>query len=216
MWTPAGGGADVPVASTVTATSVQVVLPASIIASAGGLPLKWWLNNSCRDFPSEKIWESTDLAPNAGLFTLAADPAPDVRPNIAGAQATVPAGMFQDAAGACVKDACPNLAGGQASAPAGYQLSAGTCLQVTFTGSARADNIIGNAIANVINGLAGNDKLAGRAGNDTLRGGTGNDNLLGEVGNDKLQGDAGNDKLNGADRKRGDVLIGCERKLLRA
>lgn len=196
MWTAAGGGADIPVASTVTAGSVEVVIPASLIASVGGLPLKWYVNNSCRDFPFEKIWQSTDLAPDLGLYTLAADP-PDTCPNIAGVQTTVPAGMFVDGSGACVADACPDLAGGQASVPAGHVLIGGSCLPVTINGTAAANTLMGNVLANLMNGLAGNDTLYGRTGNDTLRGGAGNDRLLGEAGNDRLVGDAGADLARG-------------------
>ena len=63
-------------------------------------------------------------------------PSTDVCPNIAGDQATVPAGMVKDAHGNCVPappvhgtDACPNIAGVQTSVPAGMVKDAhGNCV----------------------------------------------------------------------------------------
>lgn len=208
MWTPAGGGSEssVPVTSTVSAGAVEVVIPASIVSSAGGLPLKWFVNNSCKEFPFEPPTAYKDFAPDSGLYTLAADEA-DACLNIAGAQATVPAGMFVDGSGNCVTDQCPNLADGQASVPSGYAKdSTGSCQPVTLSGTAASNVLVGSSLANVINGHGGNDTLWGRAGNDTLNGGTGNDRLHGETGNDRLYGDAGNDRLvggAGADLARG-------------
>ncbi len=61
-------------------------------------------------------------------------PAVDVCPNIAGNQATIPAGMIKDASGNCVTptgpvDVCPNIAGMQTEVPAGYYRDAsGNCV----------------------------------------------------------------------------------------
>jgi Protein of unknown function (DUF1566) len=58
----------------------------------------------------------------------------DLCPNIAGVQATIPAGMFINAAGNCVPrvvDLCPNIAGVQATIPAGMFINAaGNCVPV--------------------------------------------------------------------------------------
>ncbi|MCW2923077.1 MAG: putative internalin, partial [Thermoleophilia bacterium] len=115
-------------------------------------------------------------------------------------------------------DACTNIAGDQASVPAGFTASGSTCTAlppkvvppapVTFTGSSTANKLIGNALANVINGMGGNDTLDGGAGNDTVRGGTGNDKVVGGAGKDKLYGDAGTDTLDGNDHKAGDLIDG--------
>lgn len=56
-------------------------------------------------------------------------PCPDVCPNIAGNQSTVPPGMFIEN-GQCVQDKCPNIAGGQSQLPPGmYVDSKGNCVQ---------------------------------------------------------------------------------------
>ncbi len=58
----------------------------------------------------------------------------DVCPNIAGNQATIPAGMIKDASGNCVTpnnpvDVCPNIDGMQTEVPAGYYRDAsGNCV----------------------------------------------------------------------------------------
>ncbi len=52
------------------------------------------------------------------------------------------------------------------------------------SGSAAADQIIGNSLDNVIDGENGNDTLTGGGGNDSLNGGDGDDNLNGEEGID--------------------------------
>ncbi|MDY0870629.1 DUF4214 domain-containing protein [Dongia rigui] len=70
---------------------------------------------------------------------------------------------------------------------------------VTGTGNALDNQIIGNAGANTLDGGTGNDVLDGGAGNDTLVGGAGNDVLDGGAGNDILIAGAGNDILTGGD-----------------
>jgi hypothetical protein len=185
QFSPQGGGADVPVTSTVTPGSVEVVVPPSVIAAMGGLPLKLFVTNSCREFPFEPITVSKDLLPDSGLATLAADPviAPDV---------------------------CPNLAGDQATIPAGYAAIAGQCVRTLFAGSSAAARLVGNALANTMRGLGGNDTLLGKAGNDTLLGGAGKDRLVGGPGRDKLVGGPGVDTCV-SDAK--DVVTGCERTI---
>jgi RTX calcium-binding nonapeptide repeat (4 copies) len=235
VWSPAGGGAEVPVTSTVSPGAVEVVIPASIVSSAGGLPLKWFVHDSCKEYPFDPPTAYKDFAPDSGLYTLAADGA-DACPNIAGAQSTVPAGMFVDGSGRCVPSQFPNLAEGQASVPSGYAKdSAGRCQPFTLSGTATSNVLVGSSLANVINGYGGNDTLWGRAGNDTVNGGTGNDRLYGETGNDRLvggagadlarggagrdkvnggagrdrlYGDAGNDTLDARDRRPGDIVNG--------
>ncbi|MBX9906905.1 hypothetical protein K2X96_03340, partial [Patescibacteria group bacterium] len=58
-------------------------------------------------------------------------------PNIAGDQATIPAGMIKDTAGNCVTppvDVCPNIAGDQATIPAGMiKDTAGNCVTPPVT-----------------------------------------------------------------------------------
>ena len=187
QFSPAGGGTEVPVTSTVTPGSVEVAIPPSVIASMGGLPLKLFVTNSCREFPFEPITASKDLLPDAGLFTLAADPV--TQPET---------------------DVCPNLPGAQATVPAGSVLAGGACVRTVFAGSSRADRFVGNALANTMRGLGGNDTLLGKAGNDTLLGGAGRDRLVGGPGRDKLVGGPGVDTCV-YDAK--DVLQGCEKKV---
>ncbi|HTI33442.1 MAG TPA: hypothetical protein VL422_07155 [Miltoncostaea sp.] len=184
-FSPQGGGTDVPITSTVTPGSVEVTIPPSVIASMGGLPLKLFVTNSCREFPFEPITASKDLMPDSGLFTLDAGPviAPDV---------------------------CPNLPGDQAAAPVGYAIVAGQCVRTLFAGSAGVDRLVGNALANTMRGLAGNDTLLGKGGDDTLLGGAGRDRLVGGPGRDRLNGGPGVDTCV-FDAK--DVLVGCERKV---
>ena len=239
-WSPAGGAQadEIAISSTVTAGSVEVVIPASLVASLGGLPLKWYVNDSCKNWPWEPPSAYFDFAPDSGLYTLGT--VTDACPNIAGDQASIPAGMISDGAGNCVPppvDLCPNIVGDQASVPSGYvKDGSGNCvLPVTINGTSAANVLIGNALANFMNGLGGNDRLYGRSGNDTLHGNAGNDLLLGEIGRDRLFGDggidtarggsgsdslkggagkdrlygnAGNDTLDGRDRKPGDVING--------
>lgn len=68
---------------------------------------------------------------------------------------------------------------------------------ISGTGNALNNIILGNSGTNFLSGLAGNDSFNGLDGNDTIRGGTGNDTIGGGNGNDVLQGDKGNDILNG-------------------
>ena len=206
QWSPASGGADLPIASTVAAGSVEVTLPASLIASLGGLPLRWNVNDSCKEFPFLPQTDVKDFAPDSGSYTLAATVV-DACPNIAGGQASVPAGMFVDPSGACLPDQCVNLDGGQADVPPGHvRDAAGSCWPVTLAGTAGANSLIGNALANLMYGYGGRDQLFGRAGNDRLVGGAGNDVLHGEAGNDRLAGDAGADVGHGGAGK--DVVVG--------
>ena len=233
QWSPAGGGAEIPIASTVSAGSVEVTLPASLIASLGGLPLRWNVNDSCKEFPFLPQTDVKDFAPDTGSYTLAASVV-DACPNIAGPQTSVPAGMFVDASGACIADQCANLDGGQASVPAGMFVdpsgacladqcvnldggqadvppghvrdAAGSCWPVTVAGTAGANSLIGNALDNLMYGYGGRDRLFGRAGNDRLAGGAGNDVLHGEAGNDRLAGDGGADVGHGGAGK--DVVVG--------
>jgi Ca2+-binding RTX toxin-like protein len=77
----------------------------------------------------------------------------------------------------------------------------------TYTLSNNVENLIltgssnisgtGNALDNVIVGNSGNNTLTGGSGNDTLDGGAGTDNLSGGDGDDSLIGGSSNDTLNG-------------------
>ncbi len=191
-----GEGDPQPLASTVTPGSVEVVLPPSVVAAMGGLPLRFFVTNSCRDFPFEPITRSKDLLPDTGLLTLAADP-------------VVPPAT----------DVCVNLPGPQAAVPAGHVAVGATCVRTVFAGSSRADRLVGNALANTLRGLAGNDTQLGRGGADRLLGGAGRDRLLGGPGKDRLVGGPGKDRLVGGpgvdtcvfDAK--DVLVGCEKRV---
>jgi hypothetical protein len=201
LWSPPGStGSDteIPLASTVSPGAVEVAVPPSIIASMGGLPLKFFVTDSCREFPFTPLLESKDIAPDAGLYRLEAPEDPDACRNIPGIQAGVPAGLSADAAGNCVADACPNLGGVQATVPAAYSRQpSGECVQVAFSGTPGRDRIVGNALANRIGGGGGDDRLFGGAGADMLLGGSGRDALFGEAGADQLIGEAGADKLVG-------------------
>lgn len=86
---------------------------------------------------------------------------------------------------------------------------------LSATGTANANDILGNKGANAISGLAGDDTLTGGEGNDRLDGGDGRDRLLGQAGKDNLiggkdgdvlSGGGGNDTLNGGAGK--DKLTG--------
>ncbi|MGE0118721.1 MAG: tandem-95 repeat protein [Dongiaceae bacterium] len=65
-----------------------------------------------------------------------------------------------------------------------------------LTGSSNISGT-GNALDNVIVGNSGNNTLTGGSGNDTLDGGAGTDNLSGGDGDDSLIGGSSNDTLNG-------------------
>ncbi|MEP6789813.1 MAG: VCBS domain-containing protein [Ramlibacter sp.] len=80
--------------------------------------------------------------------------------------------------------------------------------QLSGTGNAANNVLVGNAGASILDGGAGDDVLAGRGAADTLIGGSGNDRLYGELGNDKLYGGTGNDQLWGG--AGDDVLEGGE------
>jgi Ca2+-binding RTX toxin-like protein len=66
---------------------------------------------------------------------------------------------------------------------------------ISGTGNALQNVILGNAGANRLDGAAGEDSLFGGAGNDTLIGGAGlsNDDLNGGAGADSMDGGEGND-----------------------
>lgn len=201
-FSPEGDGTDVPLASTVTPGSVEVVLPPSVLTAMGGLPLTFFVTDSCRDFPFEPITDSKDLLPDAGLLTLAAEPA---QPGTGGGT-----GGGGGAAAGTGADACPNLPGAQATVPAGSVLAGGTCVRTLFAGSSRADRLTGNGLANTLRGLGGNDTLLGKAGNDTLLGGAGRDRLVGGPGRDRLVGGPGFDTCVS---DATDVVVGCERRV---
>lgn len=69
--------------------------------------------------------------------------------------------------------------------------------EVTRTGTAIANTILGGAFADTLNGLGGDDALKGNAGSDVLEGGAGEDMLNGGRGRDRLEGGAGEDVLIG-------------------
>ena len=164
---PAGAG-GIDLSSTILASSIDVEIPASIVANWGA-GFKWAVTNSCRSHPTDAFFSDGDIAPESGLFTFGVDtPPPPV-------------------------DLCPNLAGVQGTVPAGMAVVAGTCV-----GTSGANTLTGTSGADTINAQGGNDKVYGLAGNDFLLGGLGADLLDGGVGNDRLGGDAGNDILRGA------------------
>lgn len=66
-------------------------------------------------------------------------------------------------------------------------------LDLTLTGTAKADTLKGDAGNDTLVGLAGNDSLSGGAGNDRIDGGAGADTLAGGSGNDTLIGGTGSD-----------------------
>ncbi len=55
---------------------------------------------------------------------------------------------------------------------------------LTFSGTANADTLVGSLGNDTLNGVGGDDTLYGNAGNDWLNGGTGNDSMAGGTGND--------------------------------
>ena len=71
--------------------------------------------------------------------------------------------------------------------------------QLTLSGEAGDDRIVGSAGGDVLNGGSGDDSISGREGPDQIRGGDGDDSLLGQDGNDVIDGGSGNDLLDGAD-----------------
>ncbi len=64
---------------------------------------------------------------------------------------------------------------------------------LTLTGNALANNILGNDGADTLYGMGDADILNGGLGNDTLYGGEGNDSLTGGRGNDTMYGGDGDD-----------------------
>lgn len=181
-WSPEGasGGADnASVTETVSDTQTRVTLSATVIAGLGGLPLKYWVGNSCRDFPSTAVFRTSDVAPDSGLYTLAA-----------------------------TADVCDNVTGAQAAVPAGYARVGTGCFRIAIPGTAGPNTLTGNAAANVMRGLGGRDVIRGLGGNDRLFGGPGNDRLTGGPGRDRMLGEAGDDLLDARDGARGDVVNG--------
>ncbi len=75
------------------------------------------------------------------------------------------------------------------------------------TGNATANILVGNDGANLLEGRGGADSLNGGVGADTLRGEEGDDTLSGGTGSDVMEGGAGNDSLV-ASSGGGDTLIG--------
>jgi Ca2+-binding RTX toxin-like protein len=76
-----------------------------------------------------------------------------------------------------------------------------------YTGTSRAETLVGSNANDVLLGRGGNDTLKGRGGNDVIRGGIGNDRLYGGPGRDVMAGEAGNDRLWARDGV-GDTLNG--------
>lgn len=75
-----------------------------------------------------------------------------------------------------------------------------------FSGTSRADRLIGTSFNDRINGFDGNDFLDGGDGDDVLIGANGRDILRGGRGNDRLDGGNGNDTLRGG--RGNDRLLG--------
>lgn len=103
----------------------------------------------------------------------------------------------------------------------GHSLSpAGTSLDVSVTGFAGGDEILGSDSVTAIYdetlmGSANNDYIDGGDGADIIFGGSGNDTLLGGPGGDDMQGNAGVDYVSGGsgsdivcDRNEADTLLG--------
>jgi len=67
------------------------------------------------------------------------------------------------------------------------------------TGSASADDIIGNAFNNTLLGGGGNDTIDGGGGSNYLRGEDGDDSMLGGAGFDDINGNMGDDVASGGD-----------------
>jgi hypothetical protein len=70
----------------------------------------------------------------------------------------------------------------------------GACKNL-FTGTARADRIVGSRFGDRILGRDGNDRLYGRGGSDCIAGGAGADVVNGDTGPDALSGEGGNDRI---------------------
>jgi hypothetical protein len=161
----------------------------------------------------------------------------DLCPNIAGDQATVPAGMVIDPlTGNCVTppvpvDVCPNILGDQPAVPEGFEIDPlGNCVPVvveppyipcvvsvgvtqtvsSVTGTPADDTIDCSAASpgKTIDGVAGNDTITATQFADTVTGGEGNDTITGLGGDDTLNGDTGNDTISGGDGN--DNITGAE------
>lgn len=77
---------------------------------------------------------------------------------------------------------------------------------LSITGNAKANRIIGTEEDDIIDGGAGKDTIMGGEGNDSLNGGKGNDLLYGGKGNDTLTGGAGSDTFQYAKNTGKDVI----------
>ena len=177
---------EVPVTSTVSPGAVEVVIPASIASSAGGLP----------DVVRQRLLQGVSVRAAHRVQGFRARQ----RPLHAGTRPT-PAPTSRAPRRRCRRAChgrlrqlrpasartCPNLAGDQASVPSGYAKdSAGSCAAGHPQRHRRLQRARGQLPGQRHQRHGGNDRLWGRAGNDTLNGGTGNDRLYGEAGNDRL------------------------------
>ncbi|MEM0985405.1 MAG: hypothetical protein AAGJ32_04095 [Pseudomonadota bacterium] len=73
----------------------------------------------------------------------------------------------------------------------------GPISNLTFSGGAGDNRLIGTSASDTLNGLGGNDQVFGFAGADTLSGGSGNDEIFGGGGIDTINGGDGDDRLTG-------------------
>lgn len=67
----------------------------------------------------------------------------------------------------------------------------------SWTGTDRADTVIGSRGSDTLKGLGGRDELRGQDGDDRIWGGDGDDRIFGGPGNDMLRGERGNDRIVG-------------------
>jgi Ca2+-binding RTX toxin-like protein len=67
--------------------------------------------------------------------------------------------------------------------------------QITITGSAGNDGVIGSDAGEIFNMGAGNDTAFGQGGNDTIIGGSGDDSIDGGEGSDSIDGGDGDDLI---------------------
>jgi RTX calcium-binding nonapeptide repeat (4 copies) len=77
-----------------------------------------------------------------------------------------------------------------------------------FSGTKKANRVVGTNKADVMRLGGGNDRARGRGGADRILGGRGSDRLNGGRGKDRLSGGAGNDRLNAVDRRRDAAVRG--------
>jgi RTX calcium-binding nonapeptide repeat (4 copies) len=75
-----------------------------------------------------------------------------------------------------------------------------------FTGSMKANHVVGTGKADVIRLGAGADRAHGGGGADRILGGRGGDQLVGGTGGDRVKGGPGRDRLNGGGGR--DRLVG--------